>query len=75
MQGLLAYDLAALPRLLGIISRLGQYDPVCIRVASLLAALLVSSDTPSYVEVALRLRVLLLVEVSSAQPAPPMSSG
>ena len=73
VQGLLADDLAALPRLLGVISRLGQYDSIGICVASLLTALLISGDASPYVEVALGLRVLLLVEVSAAQPASPMS--
>ena len=75
VQRLLANDFTSLTRLLRIVTWLRQDNPVSICMTPLLAALLIPSYSSSDVEVALRLRVLLLlVEVASAESTPSMSS-
>ena len=75
VQRLLANDFTSLTRLLRIVTWLRQDNPVSICVTPLLATLLIPSYSSSDVEVALRLRVLLLlVEVAPAESAPSMSS-
>ena len=75
MQRLLANNFTSLAGLLRIVTRLRQDNPVSICMTPLLAALLIPSYSSSDVEVALRLRVLLLlVEVASAESTPSMSS-